>query len=361
MSKVKNILFRMKLNGNGIVNYDSNEQKWVYNSLPTEKLNHMKTRHENVSYAKKRFFGSGDDINSKIVISSDCLRHNIFIKESQTQSPNLIHNESLLYSFIASPSSLLRGYLFAKEETLKRSGALSICDALQSNDSVSTLETFSRSGAKNTDTEKEGSDNSFYKKEVIGDITYETNGVVDLMQLQFVSCDQIFDRYAFNPDLFPFYKQLMATKIPNFNSELGYHQQIWSDVKIPEYGFMLSNDNVVFMVKELFKKLLTLDIHKKNAFANVVSLEYKLVYNPIEDTMYNEENWIPVSNQSDIEAIDFEMENFYQLEDTEASNKLRQSLIDNYESIKAGKKAKKAEAAKNKKTKKTDETDENVE
>lgn len=352
MTKVKNILFRMNLNGNGIVNYDSNEQKWVYSNLPTEKFNHMKTRHDNVSYAKKRFFGSGDNANSKIVISSDCLRHNIFIKESQTQSPNLIHNEALLYSFIASPTSLLRGYLFAKDETLKRSGALSITDATQTNDSVSTLETFSRSGAKNTDVDKEGSDNSFYKKEVIGDITYETFGVIDLMKLQFVSCDQIFDRYAFNPDLFPFYKQLIGAKLPNFNSELGYYQQIGSDIKIPEYGFMLSNENVLFIVKDLLKKLLSLNITKKNAFANVASLEYKLVFDPIQDTMYSEDNWVPVTSQTDIDSIDFEMESFYQLEDTETSEKVRQSLIDNYEAIKTAKKAKKAEAAKDKKAKK---------
>ena len=355
MSKVKNILFRMKLNGNGIVNYDSSEQKWVFNNLPTENFNHMKTRHDNVSYAKKRFFGAGNDANYKIVISSDCLRHNIFIKESQTQSPNLIHNESLLYSFIASPTSLLRGYLFAKDETLKRSGALSITDAVQSNDSISTLETFSRSGAKNTDVDKEGSDNSFYKKEVIGDITYQTSGVIDLMQLQFVSCDQIFDRYAFNSDLFPFYKQLMGSKLPNFNSELGYYQQIGSDIKIPEYGFALTNENILFIVKDLFKKLLILDIHKKNAFANTGVLEYKLVMDPIEDTMYSEDNWVSIKTLSDVEAINFEAETYYQLEDKEESEKIRQSLIDNYEAIKLAKKAKKAEVSKTKKVKKEEE------
>lgn len=33
MKKVKNILLRLNLEGNGIVNYDSNDQKWIYKDL----------------------------------------------------------------------------------------------------------------------------------------------------------------------------------------------------------------------------------------------------------------------------------------------------------------------------------------
>ena len=56
------------------------------------------------------------------------------------------------------------------------------------------------------------------------------------MQLSFISCDQIFDRYAFNPDMFNLYKTLLATKLDGFNSELGFYQIKNSIVEIPEHG-----------------------------------------------------------------------------------------------------------------------------
>jgi hypothetical protein len=56
-----------------------------------------------------------------------------------------------------------------------------------------------------------------------------------------------------------------------------------------------------------------------------------------------------------VEAINFEAETYYQLEDKEESEKIRQSLINNYEAIKLAKKAKKAEVSKSKKVKKEEE------
>ena len=305
--KVKNILFRMKVKGEGIVNFDSSEQSWAYNGT---NLHRMKTNHKNTTYAKKKFYGKTDDLTYKLSISSDCMKHEVFSKDILFQSPNLINNEALLYSFIASPVSLLRGYLFADgSEPYKRKGVITMVDAEQTCDAISHIETFSRSGMKNED--KEIVDNSFYKKEVVGKVEYSTNGNIDLMQLQFVSCSQLFDRYAFNPDLFETYTKFMQTKLTSFNSKLGYYLIKDSVVELPEYGFIMSDENIQILVKMLFERLLQMNIKRKNAFAKTEKLEYKLVYDVLEDTFENEDGWKQLTHKSEIDTISFVPESFY--------------------------------------------------
>jgi len=50
MKKVKSILFRATLEGKGVVNFDSNDQKYMWNQLK----NKERSTHDNVSFAKKK-------------------------------------------------------------------------------------------------------------------------------------------------------------------------------------------------------------------------------------------------------------------------------------------------------------------
>jgi hypothetical protein len=330
--KVKNILFKMKIKGNGIVNYDSSEQKWMINRTS---LSHMRTRHDNISFAKKRFYGTPEETTYKIVISSDCLRHDIFRTDAQFHSPNVMNQENLLTAFIASPASLLRGYMFAgKDVTYKRKSPFIITAAEQTNNAISYIETFASSAAKNSDKDKEIADNTFYKKEVIGEIEYEATGFIDLMNLQFVSCDQVFDRYSFNPDLFNVYKQFMQSRMPSFDAELGYYQIDGSIVEIPEYGFKISNDNVNELVRSLFERMVTMSIRRKDAYAQTSELQYKLVYDVIEDTIDSEDGWVSIKSESDINLIAIDVEDFYVPADAEKAIQQREALNNEYERLK---------------------------
>ncbi len=311
----------MEIKGVGIVNYDGSRQKWV---IEDTSLNHMKSFHDNVSYAKKRFYGTLEDTKFKLAISSDCLRHEIFKKDVPFHTPNVISNETILTSLIASPALLTRGYMLVGEEICyKRKSPLVITHAEQTNDSISYLENFSSSASKNTDKTKVTSDSTFYKKEVVGDVTYKSNGFIDLMNLQFVSCDQIFDRSSFNPDLFEIYKKFLQTRIPSFNSELGYYQIKDSTIEIGEYGFKLSNDILIFLVKDLFKRMISMNIQRKDAYAKTTNLQYKLVYDVIEDTMESEDGWMTIRNESDIENLTFNSEDFYVPVDAEKEKEKR--------------------------------------
>jgi len=355
--KTQSILFRVSINGNGVVNYDSKEQKWVWNEYrPAEK-----EFHDNTIFAKKRWYKNDEDgkVDTRLIISSGCLKHEIFIKEIPFQSPNIMNNEHLLLNMLASPESLLRGYLFANKgkPTLKRSSAITLTDAEQTCGAISTLETFSKSGEKNIDENK--SDNTFFKKETVGKIQYEAFGAIDLMQLQFISTDEVFDRLGVNPDLFPTYKEILSSRM-KIDSELGYYKIKNSVVDLPEYGFMFSNENIVFLTKLFFKKLLSVNIRKSNSYANVVSLEYKMVYDPLIDTLESEDNWKKMT-ATDLDNFDFETNEFYEFVDSDFAKKQREEIERMKEEIKVKNKAEKEELAKSKKAKKTTETTETTE
>ena len=242
---VKNVLLRLNIDGIGVVNYDSNDQKWIMNQVKNSEFN----KHNNVSYAKKNFYRDEEDsLSYKLKISSDCIRNAIFAQDMIAQSPNISHNDMVLNSFIGDPNSMIRGYMFAEKgkSALKRKSALTICDAEQTCNAQSYIETFARSGEKTTDENK--ADNTFFKKETVGEIKYGSIGSIDLQELQFVSCDLVFDRYAFNADQFNKFKAFLGTKMPNFVSELGYFQLKDSMIQIPEHGFKFSDENVVFIM-----------------------------------------------------------------------------------------------------------------
>jgi hypothetical protein len=344
---VKNILIKAELEGVGIVNMDSNDQKWLFNKTKNGEYN----KRENVSYAKKNFYMEGENLKYKIKISSDCIRNAMFKNEMVSQSPNITHNDAILYSFIATPMGMIRGYLFTnKIEPLKRSGALTICDAEQTCNAVSYIEICSKSGEKTSnDGTSEKSDTTFFKKETVGKIHYETEGVIDLSKLQFISADQVFDRYGLNPDKFSLWKQFMSLRLKNFNSNLGFYKLSTSVIDIPEQGVLFSNENVLDLVKDTLIRLLSLSIQRKGSYAKVNKLKIKLVYDPISDIKDNADSWIEIVSLEDINSLNFEVQEFYSLVDVEQAKLLRADIVSNLNAIKQTEKienAKKAEASK---------------
>ena len=252
----------------------------------------------------------------------------MYKKDIFAQSPNITHHDSILYSYIASPTSLVRGYMFAnKEETVKRKSALSMSDAEQTCMAMSQLETFSKSGEKTLNSEdSDKSDNTFFKQETVGEIKYESIGNIDLMALQFASSSQVFDRYSFNPEKFELFKEFLQTKMPNFNSELGYYQIKNSTINIPEYGFMLSNENVLFLVKETLSRFIKLEIKRRGGYASISGLQIKLVTNPTINTFNEKDGWINIKSQKDIDDLNFETEEFYELCDLKKTEEIMEKV-----------------------------------
>lgn len=343
---VKNILIKMELEGNGIVNRDHSDQKYIINAFDIKNLKgHMK--YNNVLYAKKNFYKDEDGkVSYKIKISRNTLMGGMFKSDIISQNPNVVHHDATLYSYIASPISILRGYLFANKNTSKRTGAITLCDAEQCDGALSYIEVCSRSGEKE--------ENSLFYKETVGNIKYFTTGDLDLNNLQFITCDNVFDRYSFDPTNFGLFKEFLSNFLPNFNSKLGYYQLKGSSINIPEYGVLLSNENVIYLVKVALKKMLNLNIKRKDAYARVSSLKIKLIENPFEDTFNNEYNWIELRNENDVDSLDFETHSFYEKVDLEEAKELRKEILDKKKEVD---KKKKEEQRKNK-SNKTESDDE---
>lgn len=348
MKKVKNVLFRMNVAGQGIVNNDSGDQRWTL--LRMKGMENMRERYDNVNFAKKNFYKDAEgNITYRLKISSDCIKHELFRDDVFAQSPNICHDPSLLCSFIASPAGLLRGYMFTEgKENIKRKGALSITDAEQTNDALSYVEACSRSGEKTSDDTV--GDTTFFKKETAGKVIYSAQGAIDLKQLQFVSADSVFDRYAFNPDDFKTYKEFLRMRVPSFNSELGYYMMAGTSVRLPEYGVKLGNEDVLFLVNDILRRLKAMSIQKSRAFARATKVEYKLVYDPLVDTFENEEGWTEVSNK----PVTFEVEDFYLPHDEKEAKAIRERVVKNRaDAVKERKDAKADKAEKAKEAKET--------
>lgn len=349
--KTKNILFRFNLEGRGIVNYDDSEiQKWLINQ--GDKIKSMLPRNgsgnftKNVSLAKKSFFLDNEgNLDYRLKISENALRHAIFKDDVYLQSPSIMHNQPLLYSYIASPMGLLRGYSFMTKqnsgETLKKKSPVTITDAIQTNNAKSGVEVQVRSGEKTIQTESDDAkDNTYFYKETAGDLEYSSKGVIDLMELQFVSADKMFDRYAFNPDFYGMYGKLLEASIPGFKSELGYYTITNSVQKLPEYGVKLSNEDLVLLVKQFFTKLLSTSIKRKGSFASVTDVQIKLVSNVINGGFKNEEGWIDL-NLEGVNDLKFETQDFYSETDFSEAKELKVKMDEARDvAKKAGKKKK---------------------
>lgn len=353
MKKIKNLLIKLNLEGVGVVNYDNIDQKKVLWNT------HLRVDKDskNVSFAKKVFYeefdGEKTKTSYKLKISDDAILKNAFRYDYVSPNPNIGHSTSLLYAYIASPISIIKGYLFPVKDSdnLKRKGSFKLGAAIQTCNAKSTMEFFSRSGEKKmNDGSDDSSDTTIFSKETVGEIKYTANGNIDLMSLQFISADSIFDRYEINPDYFKIYKEFLSKKMPNFKSELGYYQLKNSSIEIPEYGILLSNENVNFLVKETLKRLLNINITRKGAYANTSSLMIKLVNDPIIDKIDDDNNWIEIKNEKDINNLNIDFEYFYEKVDDDKSEK------DRAEFVSLVKKAK--EEAKNEKNKTKNKKDE---
>lgn len=350
---VKSIIFKVEMVGHGGVNYDSKEQKGIWNKL-TSKEEQVPWSFSNVLFLKKRFYKKENgEIDRKIVISADCLRHYIFIDDFPYQISNIDAHVELLHKSIANIPSILRGYMYTKT-AIKKKSCICITEAQQTNDAISTIEFFSKSGKKNTELVDE-SDNSIFKKEIVGDVKYEFFGGIDIKEMSFCSMCELYDRIALHPDYFDGIYKPNFEKYSNYvlNSP-AYYIPKKSISPLAEYGFVFTKEQIVDMTREFFKRLLRLNIYKSsNGWANVFKVKIKYVEDVLKDNFYSKEGWVDLTSEND---IDFIPEEFYECVNFEESIKIKKEYeesIKNHDELKKEKKKDK-ENIKNENKKKRD-------
>jgi hypothetical protein len=350
--KVKQVKFKVQLEGNGISNFDSGEQKYLWNRESKAGFkNKFTSADNNNKYAKKVYFRNEDgSLGYKVKLSSDALRNAIFSGDAVATNPSISHHSALLNSFIGSPLGLIRGYMFTtKTNALRRGSALTITSAAQTNNAESYMEFHARSGEKKVGDDSGTNDTTIFNKETIGDVTYEARGFINIQQLEFLGADPVFERYAFNPDEFPMLKRFLSNNLPNFNSELGYYTLKTSAIDVSEYGIKLSSENVKYLIKETLKRILNIHILRAGSYAKTIGLTIDLVYEPLNP---KSNKTITIESIEDIDALDFEIDEYYVLSDETEAKKQRELIV---AAIKAEAKEKEAKKAAKKSKKDDDE------
>jgi len=343
-NNVQNILFRVKLKGNGIVNFDSDNQKWdlvkhgIKHLVPTDDNNQMVS---NTKYAKKRFFKDADGNPSyKIAISSTCLGKAIYADHLEITTPMIGVNDILFMGCVASPASLLRGYVQTRGKnsvSYNRKGTVTLSDAVQSNGAISSVETMTKAGSRSA--------TSLYNQENVSDIEYEATGIMNLQEMQFYSVDTLHSRAMFSDDLFPMFSKLIKSRMPEFDSEIGYYTLKTCEAKIPEKGFVINDECMLHLVKFYFSNLIRAKITRAHGHAAVHEVEYKLVTDTVYGGMNDTSDWIKIKSQSCIDSMSFGTKEWYQEYSDSESDSIR-SLIDVVEvTTKENKKKKNEEAS----------------
>jgi hypothetical protein len=118
----------------------------------------------------------------------------------------------------------------------------------------------------------------------------------------------------------------LTKRLPNFDSELGFYQIKNSCLEIPEKGVLLSNENVVFLIKETLKRMFLLNIKRSSSFASTSSLRIKLVENPLVHTHTSDDEWIKLNSIQEIDNLDFDVESFFVPVDLESAKQLREDI-----------------------------------
>lgn len=316
--KIKNVKFEVELEGHGIVNYDSGDQKFLWNrESKAGNKNKFTSADNNNMYAKKHYFrGEDGSLDYKLKISSDCLRNAIFSGDAIVTNPKIMHHKVLLNSFIGSTLGLVRGYMFAnKQETIKRKSPLTITSAIQTNNTESYMEFYSRSGEKVVGDDSGTGDTTIFNKESIGDMSYSARGFFNIGDLEFISADTNHDRCSFNPDDYSILKIFLSKSLPNFDAEPGYYQLTTATTEAGEYGIKLTNEQVVYLIKEALKRIYNINITRSGSYAKLNKMRIQLV----SDTINLENNkWVEITSISDIENLIFETQEYYtKLEDSQ--------------------------------------------
>jgi hypothetical protein len=277
---------------------------------------------KNVKLAKKAYVlkrdGDGNPVlkdgekvyDYKVKISSECLRKAIFVNDAEYTNPMIKFSDIVSANYMLSPSALGRGYMFANVpsaggETLKRKSPLTVSDAIQSNDVLSSLEIGITSGDRN--------DTSFFYTESVGDIEYDFTAVIDMKTLVFVVADPLFDRMAIKADWIDtgLAEKMLEMHFPGISHP--YKGFFTASAKtltqeITEYGIVLNKEIAEYLVKYILKNILGISIKRNTAYANVTSISIKEVNDIVNDKFESTDGWKTLTSREDVDKLSFDIE-----------------------------------------------------
>jgi hypothetical protein len=336
-NKVKSIAFKLDVDGRGVVNYDSGDQVKIFrNHCPSL---FQGQNYDNVLFAKKVFLSDKTEIidnegnkrfedgKYRLKISSNCLRNAVFNGDTEFVNGSIMYADSILANYIASEQGIIRGYTFlGGDVNIKRKSAFMITDAIQTNENKSWIDVCTKGGTRD--------DTSLFFKETIGDIKYSAKGFIDLKQLQFIVCDELFDRLAVKSDWCEEGGKYITNLQKRYNtmfdgSKVGYYtlnNQNFTE-KYGERGVMLSSEMVKYLAKYFFKNLLKMSIIRSQSYAQTEALWVKFINDNDYTSFGDDYGWEKVTIDNIDKVCEFELAEFYK-ECSEEQVKATKAIID---------------------------------
>lgn len=314
---MKNLLVRAHLRGRGIVNYDDKLQKHTLIEYKMPLLPKDLYIANNIQFAKKDFYFNENEQRYEycLKISSLCIRNAMF-KEATNDIATITNNPLKASLYMLSPESLIKGYLFASQDTtFKRGTCQHTTDAkavpVDGKLPVSHIEIFNKEG--------ERSDTSFFYKETCGAISYVMDAMIDPSELMLIVTDPYFDRMAIDSDWVEggYVDKAMKMHYGNIGIDdiykVGYFTKkaVIPTNAIPERGILLSTELVDYLIRYALKKILGIGIYRASSFAEVDYIDVKIVNNILKDKRDDEYGWIRITKEEDIDSLNFSIENPY--------------------------------------------------
>jgi len=336
MKKIKQILIKGTIESNGIVNYDSVNQKFAL--IRAGKIGDDETQYmlpslpinkddgkipENILFGKKNieFDTENNIVCSRLKISSGLLRHEIF-KDVPMVSPIISNDKLMMTTYMLSRTGMARGFMFTvrknsnndgKGQSFAKKSALTITDAVQVNNALSHIEIFNDCGS--TD------ETSMFYKETAGKVVYEFTAIIDLKTLRFLSCDPKFGRMAMHPDSIE--KMVPMIMKSHFGPDVKYTVGGYTDVgalvgkSYAEYGIYFSDEVIKDVVKYILKNMLEVRVLRTSGTAWIPNIEVMPVRDVLEDKFESSNiKWSRLMNAEDINNFCLneldEIEEFYE-------------------------------------------------
>ena len=356
---VRSIWGKVRMVGRGIVNYDGKDaryavREWIGHYVAALSFDNVKVAKHSV-----RKIGEKDGkpvYQLRIKVSSACLRHSLFEADQPFHNPGIMHAPKALLRLIASVAGLLRGYMFESKGCvgIKRKSPLLVTDAEQVNDTVSTFDIGAQCAPK---VEKEDADEAsgltMHYKEAICEVVYEFDFAIDLNLLQFISLDNRYDRLAVDPNYLEDYRACLTRTLGSQAPDKKWYMYKTATNGLPEEGILLTREQVVVLVQEVFQRLLGLCIQRGGGgYARVESVQVKHVCNPITDLPGDPSGYYQVKAVEDLRLKPEDVEVFY----TEVSEDEAKAFYDGIETAEKNQKAKAKEQRAAKKKAKEERT-----
>ena len=331
--KLTTIRIQCTFKGQGVVNFDSTDQKYVMLDTHTINLprdNNGKVR-GNLKPGKATYQMNADGQYTRIPkVSSQCIRQAIFCMK---HNPNIMHSPVLFNDWISSKAALILGWMFTsdKKGAAKRKSPFTVTDALEVSGQVPTFNAHSNSGDR--------TETSLYYVEELGKTRFETTMLIDLSELKHIVLSDTYGRNSVFPDGEEAFKAALRGKYGDLSE--GYYKMAGEDGSVPEYGAELSDAVVVDVVKTLIERIKQFRIVRANGFLEFDSMIFFTFENGA---------WVPMD-----EPTDFTVKSRYVLmDDQDAVKKLHDDVCNQAKQEQTARKEAKNEAKAKKAAKKAE-------